>query len=146
MQSVSQLLLRISIGIAYFIYGTDRLGLWGKYGDNNVSWGDWQHFVMYARKVMSFLPESVVPFFAFAATVSEISLGLLLVVGFKTRIVAAGSAILSALFAISMTISFGFLSPLSYGVFTVCTSSLLLFSIQNYRYSIDSLFHDRKIM
>lgn len=136
-QQLSQLFLRIATGIAYFIYGTDRLGLWGKPGGKNISWGDWQHFMEYAKQVMSFLPDAVIPVFAATATVAEIILGILLMAGYKTKYAAFGSGLLSFLFALSMTISFGFLSPLGYGVFTVCAASFLLCTIDKYNFSID---------
>lgn len=140
-QQISQLFLRLAIGVAYFIYGTDRLGLWGKYGEKNVSWGDWQHFMVRAEEIMNFLPRTLVEPFAIIATAAEISFGVLLIVGFKTRLAAAGSGILALLFAISMTISEGFLSPLGYGVFAISAASFLLYTIESYNFSIDKLLH-----
>lgn len=140
-QQISQLFLRLAIGVAYFIYGTDRLGLWGKYGEKNVSWGDWQHFMVRAEEIMNFLPHTLVEPFAIIATAAEISFGVLLIVGFKTRLAAAGSGILALLFAISMTISEGFLSPLGYGVFAISAASFLLYTIESYNFSIDKLLH-----
>lgn len=138
-QQTAQLFLRLSIGVAYFVYGTDRLGLWGKYGEKNVSWGDWQHFMIRAEEIMNFLPHSLVEPFAVIATAAEISFGVLLVIGFKTRQAALGSGILSLLFAVSMTISSGFLSPLGYGVFAICAASFLLYTIESYNFSLDKL-------
>jgi putative oxidoreductase len=135
---LSQFFLRIAAGFAFFFYGCDRLGLWGKYGDKNISWGDWSHFMDYASKVMGFLPYSVAQVFAVIATACEVSFGLLLIVGFKTRWVALGSFFLAGLFAISMTISFGVFTPLSYSVFTVSAAGLLLSCVDKYKWSIDS--------
>lgn len=53
-QQLAQLATRVAIGTAYFIYGVDRIGFWGKPGEENVSWGDWEHFMVRAEKVMSF--------------------------------------------------------------------------------------------
>lgn len=138
-QQLSQLFTRIAIGTAYFVFGTDRLGLWGKPGDENVSWGDWQHFMVRAEKLMSFLPHQLVEPFAIVATVAEISLGVLLIVGYKTRYAALGSGVLAFLFAFSMTVSLGVLSPLGAGVFTICGASFLLQTIPDYTLSIDAL-------
>lgn len=138
-QKIAQFFLRLSIGVAYFIFGTDRLGLWGKYGEKNVSWGDWQHFMIRAEEIMNFLPHSLVEPFAVIATAAEISFGVLLIIGFKTRLSALGSGILALLFAISMTISGGFLSPLGYGVFAISAASFLLYTIESYDFSIDKL-------
>ena len=134
---VSQLFLRIVLGIGYIVPGLDRLGVWGKYGSKNISWGDWQHFVEYAGQLMSFIPAALVQPFAIAATVCELGFGILLLIGKWTRLAAFGSGILALLFALSMAVSFGIVSPLSYSVFTVSAASFLLATTGTYRWSID---------
>jgi len=136
---IIQLYLRLAIGIPFFIYGTDRLGLWGKYGEKNISWGDWEHFMQYAATVMGFLPYQVAQVLAIIATTAEISVGILLVTGYKTRYAALAAGILSLFFAISMAISFGILSPLGYGVFAVSAGGFLLYTVGEYHYSVDKL-------
>ena len=139
MQQVTQLFLRIAAGFSFFFYGSDRLGLWGKYGDPNVSWGDWQHFMEYASKVMGFLPYSIAQVFAVIATTGEIIFGLMLIIGFKLRFAALCSAVLALLFAISMTISFGVFKPLAYSVYTVSAACFLLSTLEDYDYSLDKI-------
>lgn len=134
----AQFFLRIAAGFAFFYYGCDRLGFWGKYGASNVSWGDWKHFMDYASQVMGFLPHAVAGVFAVIATAAEISFGLLLMIGFKTRWVALGTFFLAGLFALSMSISFGIFQPLSYSVFTVSAAGLLLSCVDRYKWSVDS--------
>jgi len=51
---------------------------------------------------------------------------VLLLVGRWAKIAALGSGMLSLFFALSMAISFGIVSPLSYSVFTVSAASFLL--------------------
>jgi putative oxidoreductase len=138
-----QLYLRIAIGVGYLVPGLDRLGVWGPNGGKNISWGDWQHFLKYATEVMSFLPESSVGVFAVVATIGEIGFGTLLLVGKWTRIAAFGSGVLAFLFATSMTISYGIVSPLSYSVFVVSAGSFLLSTITSYKWSIDEGFRSR---
>ncbi len=140
----AQLFLRLALGIGYIVPGLDRLGIWGKYGSKNISWGDWQHFVSYAGEVMSFLPAALVQPFAITATVCELGLGLLLLIGKWTRMAAVGSGILALLFALSMTVSFGIVSPLSYSVFTVSAASFLLAASGKYRWSIDGISDSKK--
>lgn len=135
--SFATLFLRLALGIPYLWFVSDRLGILGAHGSPHVGWGDWPHFVSYARQVMSFLPATVVPFLAFLATLGEFIFGVLLVVGLFTRMAAVGSGILSFLFAFSMAISFGIESPLAYSVFTVSAASFLLAVIPVYRWSID---------
>ena len=143
--SFAQLYLRIAIGAAYLVFGFDRLGVFGKYGEKNVSWGDWEHFMKYAAEVMSFLPAELVSLFAIVATIAEIVFGVLLLLGKWTRVAAFGSGILAFLFAISMAISFGVVSPLSYSVFTVSAASFLLAFCKNYKWSLDNLVNNYKL-
>ena len=139
----AQLFLRLALGIGYLVPGLDRLGVWGKNGEPGISWGDWQHFVQYAREVMSFMPASIVTVFAVTATIAEISFGILLLIGKWTRLAALGSGVLALLFALSMAISFGVVSPLSYSVFTVSAASFLLAGLDNYKWSLDNQFSSK---
>ena len=138
-QPLIQLFLRFALGIGYLVPGLDRLGVWGKNGQPGISWGDWQHFMQYAKETMSFIPAALVPVFAVIATIGEISFGILLLIGLWTKQAALGSGILALLFAVSMAISFGIVSPLSYSVFTVSAASFLLATINKYNWSLDDL-------
>jgi putative oxidoreductase len=140
---IAQLILRIVSGFSFFYYGCDRLGFWGKYGDPNVSWGDWSHHIDYASKVMGFLPYSVAKVFAAISTACEISFGLMLLVGFKTKWAALGVFFLAGFYALSMSISFGIFVPLSYSVFTFSAAGLLLFCLDQYKWSVDALISKR---
>jgi uncharacterized membrane protein YphA (DoxX/SURF4 family) len=136
--------LRVAIAIPYLWFVSDRLGILGANGQPHVGWGDWQHFLQYAREVMSFLPAAVIPFFAITATAFELIFGLLLLFGRFTKIAAAGSGILSFLFAVSMAISFGIESPLGYSVFTVSAASFSLAAMPVYYWSFDQYFQSKK--
>jgi putative oxidoreductase len=135
--NLPSLFLRLAIGTAYLWFVSDRLGILGPNGSPHVGWGDWPHFLQYARQVMSFLPARMIPFFAILATIGEFSFGLLLVLGLFTRLAAIGSGLLSFLFAVSMAVSFGIESPLGYSVFTVSAASFLLAVVPFYKWSID---------
>jgi len=84
-------------------------------------------------------PKSVIPTFAVISTILEASLGILLLIGFKTNYAAYGAALLSLLFALAMTYSFGIKEPLDYSVFTFCAGALLLATLPQYKWSIDQL-------
>jgi putative oxidoreductase len=135
--SYAQLYLRIALGVEYLVPGLDRLGVWGPNGSPHVSWGDWAHFSGYARMVMGFLPGKVADVFAVLATIGELSFGTLLIIGLFTRWAAIGSGVLTLLFSLSMTISFGIVAPLSYSVFGVSAASFLLSTIPYYKWSVD---------
>jgi putative oxidoreductase len=77
-------------------------------------------------EVNAFMPASTIPFLAWAATVAETSLGILLILGLWPRWVAFGAAILLAFFGTSMTISLGLKAPLDASVFSASGGALLL--------------------
>lgn len=137
--SLVQLYLRLSIAAGYIIFGLDRLGVWGRPGQKNVSWGDWPHFMKYAAEVMGFLPYTLAAVCAAIATAAEIIFGILLLAGKWTRFSAIGSGVLALLFALSMAISFGIVSPLSYSVFTLSAASFALACLPSYKWSLDNL-------
>jgi uncharacterized membrane protein YphA (DoxX/SURF4 family) len=109
---------RIALGAAFLSAVGSRLGLWGDY--------DFAAFEQYTAEVNSFMPAFTIPFLARAATVLEMSLGIALIAGFWLRWVAAGAAILLAMFGTAMAISFGVTSPLDYSVFSASAAALFL--------------------
>ena len=137
--------LRIAIGAAYLWEVADRLGFLGANGKPHVGWGDWAHFLAYARQVMGFLPAGIIPALAILATIGEAAFGLLLILGLFTRVAAIGSALLSFCFACAMAISFGIDSPLGYSVFTLSAASFLLATLPDYAWSLDTWLMRRKI-
>ena len=137
--------LRVAIGSAYLWEVADRFGILGANGQPHVGWGDWGHFVAYARQVMSFLPPGVVPVLATIATIGEGLFGLLILIGLFTRKAAVGSSILSFCFACAMAISFGIESPLGYSVFTLSAASLLLATLPQYEWSIDAWLNRKTV-
>jgi uncharacterized membrane protein YphA (DoxX/SURF4 family) len=144
-QKLPSIYLRLAIGASYLWEVADRLGLFGPNGHPRVGWGDWKHFIAYAKQVMSFLPDAIVDPLATIATIGEGGFGLLLILGLFTRLAAIGSGILSLCFAIAMAISFGIESPLGYSVFTLSAASFLLAGATQYSWSLDSWFASRVV-
>ncbi|MGO4289822.1 DoxX family protein [Chitinophaga sp. RAB17] len=130
-QDLAVLLLRVATAVNFLSAVAIRFGLWG------AEKGNWTEFVIYTGKVNSFAPTAIIPFLAVSATALEILFAILLLVGYKTRWVAMGAAILTLIFALSMTYSFGALSALTYAVWVDCTSALLLATMPYYRWSLD---------
>jgi putative oxidoreductase len=110
------------------------------------AWGDFAHFTMYTAQVNSFMPPSLAPTLAIASTVLESMFGVTLVLGMFTRVAAIGSACLLAIFAFSMTASFGIKAPLDYSVFAACAAALMLTQWQRFRWSTDDLFRRRVVL
>jgi putative oxidoreductase len=118
----SIMFLRLALGMAFLNGIASRFGLYGR----NVGYGNYANYVKYAGEVNSFIPAFAIPFLANAATLAELSFGLLLVLGLWVRVAAYGSAVLLAMFGIAMGISFGLVSPLDYSVFSACAGALVV--------------------
>ncbi|MDQ0595335.1 putative membrane protein YphA (DoxX/SURF4 family) [Chryseobacterium ginsenosidimutans] len=133
--SFPQLFLRLAISVTMLSAVADRFGGWGK----NSTWGNWENFEKYTRQITSFLPESLSIFSAYSATFFEILFPLMLVLGFKTRIVAYGTGFLLLIFALSMTICLGAKAPLDYSVWVGSAGAFLLAVQEKYSFTIDNL-------
>jgi putative oxidoreductase len=135
---IPQLLLRLALGMGFLVTLSDRLGLQGPLGTKNVEWGNWDNFINYTQTLMPFLDKPTVNIMGGIATSIEAVLGILLIIGFKTRLAAIGSCGLTLIFGLSMTLFLGIKAPINFAVFPVCTASLLLSTIPVYEWSIDS--------
>ena len=122
MRKAALIYARIALGLAFLNGIAERFGLYGK----DVGYGNYANFVKYTGQVNAFMPAWSIPFLAGAATVAELVLGVLLIVGVWKRWVALGSAALLAIFGTAMAISFGPWSPLDYSVFSASAAALLL--------------------
>jgi uncharacterized membrane protein YphA (DoxX/SURF4 family) len=116
-----------------------REGLWGVYGQPNVSWGNYARFVDYTAELNWFLPAAMIPALAIIATAAETLLGLLLVLGWKTRITALLSGVLLTTFALTMTMALGVKAPLNFSVFSAAGGALFLGVCANFPFSLDEL-------
>jgi putative oxidoreductase len=113
---------RVALGAAFLSGIASRFGLYGR----DVGYGNFANFVRYTAEVNSFMPAATIPFLAWAATAAELVLGIALVIGFRLRWAAVGSAVLLLLFATAMAVSFGIKEPLDYSVFSASAAALLL--------------------
>lgn len=113
---------RLAVGAAFLSAVASRFGLW----DRTLDLKHFANFMQYAAEVNSFLPKAWIPFVAWAATVAETSCGILLILGVWPRLVSLASAVLLAMFATAMAISFGIKSPMDYSVFSASAAALLL--------------------
>lgn len=125
------LYLRWSLGLTFLSACADRFGLWGPHGSRYAAWGDWPHFVAYAATLNWFLPGWLQSPVAWIATLAELSFGIALILGVYLREAAYGSAVLLALFALTMTFSLGIKAPLNYSVFVDVGAAWLLGSVVN---------------
>ena len=117
MKSFSSVLLRLALGLSFLSAVADRFGWWGAFGHPNVAWGNFARFVAYTATLNWFLPPALILTLAVVSTCAELLLGLLLVVGWQTRIAAACSGIVLIAFGLAMTAALGLEAPLSFSVF-----------------------------
>lgn len=130
---ISTLLLRLALAAGFLSAVASRLSLWSKKSSG------WSSFLDYTAQVNSFLPKSFIPAIAVIGTVLELGLGILLLIGFKTNYAAFGAALLTLLFAVAMTYSFGIKEPLDYSVFAFSAGAFLLATMPYYKWSIDQI-------
>lgn len=122
------LFARVAIAFGFLSAVADRLGLWTPLlGSENVVWGNMQSFTAYTGVLLPWVPKSLLPLFAWGATIAEVVLGVLLLIGFQKRLVALLSGILLLTFAFSMLFSLNVKAPLDYSVFAAAACALLLY-------------------
>jgi uncharacterized membrane protein YphA (DoxX/SURF4 family) len=136
---IVRLFARFALGVSFLSAVADRFGLWGKYGTKNVAWGDFAHFVTYTGAVLSLFPASLAAWFAWAATVAETLLGILLIAGCKTRISSILAGLLLLSFAIGMATGLGVKTPFDYSVFSAAAAAFLLALGEPDRFTLDKL-------
>jgi putative oxidoreductase len=141
---IPQLLLRCALGITFLIPVCDRLGLLGKPGVGNIEWGNWENFINYTATLMPVFNRPLVNIMGGIATVSELLVGIFLIIGLKTKYAAIGASLITLTFILFMTLSVGIQKPINYGVFTASAAALLLSFIPRYDWSIDILLKNRK--
>jgi uncharacterized membrane protein YphA (DoxX/SURF4 family) len=139
----SSVFLRLALGISFLSAVADRFGIWGVYGQRNVAWGNYARFVDYTAKLDWFLPAAMIPAVALIATAAEALFGLLLVLGWKTRITAFLSGVLLTAFALAMTVALGAKAPLNFSVFSAAGGAFLLATSSEFPFSLDNLLRSR---
>lgn len=135
--SLAQLLLRLALGIGFLLPVMDRIGWLGAPGATGVAWGNWDNFVGYTHTLVPYVNRSTASILGLIATAGEAIFGIMLIIGFKTRMAAYGSFALTLTFALSMLFFADYRAPFTYSVFVVSFSSLLLAAAPGYRWSID---------
>lgn len=131
-------ILRNALGVTILSAVADRFGLWGAPGDPGVAWGNWENFITYTQTLNSFASKSLAGILGLLATFFEIVFGCFLIIGFKTRSTALGTAALLLLFAIAMAVSNTIKTPLDYSVLTSAAAALLLSAIERTSFALDN--------
>ncbi len=134
-QDTAVFLLRIALASGFLSAVASRLNLWGAQSSG------WKKFVHYTSETNSFLPQSWASVIAVLSTASELSIGILLLVGYQVKGTAKCASILTLLFAVAMSISFGIKEPLDYSVFAFSAGAFLLSTFSYYKWSLDQFLH-----
>ena len=86
--SLSSVVLRFGLGLGFLSAVADRFGVWGAFGQPNVEWGNYSRFLEYTHSLNWYLPAAMTPLLGAIATAGEILFGLLVLVGWHTRVAA----------------------------------------------------------
>ena len=130
--------LRIALGAGFLSAVADRFGMWGPPGGPRIAWGNFHNFLVYTGELNPWFPNSLILTVGWTATICEVVLGIALILGFRTRIAALSSGLLTLAFALGMVCGTGVKSPLDASVFVVSASSFLLAEAKFYPWSLDS--------
>jgi len=135
----AQLFLRLASGIGFILPVMDRFGWLGAPGSPTVGWGSWSIFVDYTNSLMPYLNRALANVMGSIATAGELIFGILLIIGYKIKLAAIGSFLLTLAFALSMFIFANYRTPFNYSVFVVSASSLVLATLPGYKWSVDGI-------
>lgn len=134
-----QLVLRLALGLGFVLPVMDRFGVMGAPGAKGVAWGSWTKFIDYTNTLTPFLSRSLAEIGGGVVTAAELIFGVCLIIGFKTKYVAFGGALLTFVFGISMAIFLSLQAPFGYPVFVFTGAGLVLSCVDKFNWSVDGL-------
>jgi len=118
---VVRIALRLSLAAAFLSAVADRFGWWAPFGQG--SWGSMGSFADYAHQLVPFASGWSLTVIVWGATATEATLGVLLLTGWRPKLVGAGTCLVLIVFGIAMAVSLGMESPLSYSVFSAASAA-----------------------
>lgn len=118
---VVRVALRLSLAAAFLSAVADRFGWWKPFGQG--SWGSMGRFADYTHQLVPFASGWILAVIVWAATVTEVTLGVLLLTGWRPKLVGAATCLVLIVFGIAMAVSLGVEAPLSYSVFSAASSA-----------------------
>ena len=112
--------LRLSLAAGFLSAVADRFGWWAPFGQG--SWGSMGSFADYAHRLVPFASGWLLAVIVWGATVAEATLGVLLVTGWRPKLVGVATCLVLIVFGTAMAVSLGIESPLSYSVFSAASA------------------------
>jgi putative oxidoreductase len=108
-----------------------------------VSWGNFHNFLLYTAKLNPWCRGACLPLLGVVVTIAEAGLGILLILGFSTRVAGMLTGMITLAFAAAMIFVLGVYAPLNYSVFVFSAASFLLASQEPDKLSIDNFYESR---
>jgi uncharacterized membrane protein YphA (DoxX/SURF4 family) len=118
---VVRIALRLSLAAGFLSAVADRFGWWEPFGQG--SWGSMGAFADYAHQLVPFASGWLLTVIVWAATGTEATLGVLLLTGWRPKLVGAATCLVLIVFGAAMAVSLGMESPLSYSVFSAASAA-----------------------
>jgi putative oxidoreductase len=94
---------------------------------------------------MTFLNHTMASFMGMLASIAEVCIGGLFLIGYQIRWAAICAFLLTLTFALCMAFFMSYKAPFSYSVYADSAGCLLLATIPVYRWSIDSYLAKKNI-
>jgi uncharacterized membrane protein YphA (DoxX/SURF4 family) len=113
--------LRVSLATAFLSAVADRFGWWAPLGQG--SWGSMGAFAAYTHQLVPFASGWLLSVIVWASTAAEVILGVLLLIGWRPKLVGAATCLLLIMFGTSMAVSIGLEAPFSYSVFSAASAA-----------------------
>lgn len=118
---VVRVALRVSLAAGFLSAVADRFGWWQPFGQG--SWGGMGPFADYAHQLVPFASGWLLTVIVWASTATEATLGVLLLTGWRPKLVGAATCLVLITFGTAMAVSLGMESPLSYSVFSAASAA-----------------------
>ena len=99
----------------------DRFGWWEPFAQG--SWGSMGPFADYTHQLVPFASGWLLTVIVWAATATEAALGVLLLTGWRPKLVGAATCLVLITFGTAMAVSLGMESPLRYSVFSAASAA-----------------------
>src|ERR1700757_1368388 len=118
---VVRIALRLSLAAGFLSAVADRCGWWKPFGQG--SWGSMGAFADYTHQLVPFASGWLLTVIVWAATATETTLAVLLLTGWRPKVVGAATCFTLIIFGTAMAVSLGMESPLSYSVFSAASAA-----------------------
>lgn len=134
---ILKLFLRLSLSAGFLSAVADRFGWWGT---SYSVWGNWNTFLDYTQLINPWFPIGLIPALGALVTGAEVLFAFLLLIGFKTEMIARLSGYLLLAFGLAMTFSTGIKGAFDYSVFSASAAAFALSLLKDKYLEMDSLF------